>query len=55
MASAAYDKEADILYLNFQEPAHTEDSELTDDDMVLHFDKHHKIVGVTVLHTSERR
>lgn len=55
VASTAYDKEADVLYVNFVEPAHTDDSELTDDDMVLHYNKKRELVGVTVLHASERK
>jgi hypothetical protein len=30
----AYDKEADVLYINFKKPSHADDSELTDDDII---------------------
>jgi len=31
----AYDKEADVLYINFKKPSHTDDSELTNDDVII--------------------
>ena len=30
-----YDKEADVLYINFKKPSHADDSELTDDDVAI--------------------
>ena len=30
-----YDKEADVLYINFKKPSHTDDSELTNDDVII--------------------
>lgn len=29
----AYEEEADVLFINFKKPSHTDDSELTDDDV----------------------
>lgn len=43
----SYDEGADVLYLNFKKPSHADDSELTDDDIM--------IVGITVLHASKRK
>lgn len=50
---STYDKEADVLYLNFKKPSHADDSELTDDDIIIRYEKG-KIVGVTVLNASKR-
>ncbi len=49
----SYDQEADVLYLNFKKPSHADDSELTDDDLIVRYEKG-EIVGVTVLHASKR-
>lgn len=50
---STYDKEADVLYLNFKKPSHADDSELTDDDVIIRYEKN-KIVGITILHASKR-
>ncbi len=50
----SYDEGADVLYLNFKKPAHADDSELTDDDVIVRYEKG-EIVGVTVLHASKRK
>jgi hypothetical protein len=31
----SYDEEADVLYFNFKKPSHADDSELTDDDVII--------------------
>ena len=49
-----YDKEADVLYINFKKPSHADDSELTDDDIIIRYEKG-KIIGFTVLNASRRR
>jgi uncharacterized protein YuzE len=49
-----YDKEADVLYLNFKKPSHVDDSELTDDDLIIRYEKG-SVVGITVLNASRRR
>jgi len=51
---AVYDKEADVLYLNFKKPSHAEDSELTDDNLIIRYEKG-SVVGITVLNASRRR
>lgn len=51
---SSYDEEADVLYLNFKKPSHADDSELTDDDILIRYEQG-EIVGVTVLHASKRR
>ncbi len=49
-----YDEDADVLYLNFKKPSVADDSELTDDDMIIRYEKG-EVVGVTVLHASKRK
>ncbi len=51
---AAYDKEADVLYINFRKPSHADDSELTDDDIIIRYEKG-EIVGITILNASRRK
>jgi len=48
-----YDKEADVLYVNFKKPSHADDSELTDDDTIVRYEKG-RIVGITILNASKR-
>ena len=43
----SYDKEADVLYINFKKPSHADDSELTDDDIIIRYEKG-EIIGFTV-------
>ncbi len=33
---SSYDTEADMVYVNFKKPSHADDSELTDDDVIIH-------------------
>jgi uncharacterized protein YuzE len=49
----SYDEEADVLYLNFKKPSHADDSELTDDDIIIRYEGD-EVVGITILHASER-
>jgi uncharacterized protein YuzE len=48
-----YDEEADVLYMNFKKPSHADDSELTDDDIVIRYENN-EIIGLTILHASKR-
>ncbi|MFQ6032210.1 MAG: DUF2283 domain-containing protein [Candidatus Zixiibacteriota bacterium] len=50
----SYDKEADVLYINFKKPSHADDSELTDEDIIIRYEKG-EIVGITILNASKRR
>ena len=50
---SSYDKEADVLYLNFKKPSHADDSQLTDDDIIIRYENK-EVIGVTVLHASKR-
>lgn len=51
----SYDAEADTAYINFQNPpAEADDSELTDDDVLLRYGKDGEVIGLTILHISQR-
>lgn len=49
-----YDRQADVLYVNFEKPAVATDSELTDDDVIVRY-RGDEVIGFTVLHASTRR
>jgi uncharacterized protein YuzE len=49
----SFDREADVVYVNFKKPSHATDSELTDDDVVLRYEGD-DLVGLTILHASRR-
>lgn len=51
---APYDNVADVLYLNFKKPSHADDSELTDDDLIIRYEKG-AVIGITVLNASRKR
>jgi uncharacterized protein YuzE len=48
-----YDKQADVLYVNFKKPSHADDSELTGDDIIIRYEAG-QIVGITILNASKR-
>ena len=50
----SYDKDADVLYINFKKPSHADDSELTEDDIIIRYEKK-EIVGITILNASKRK
>ena len=50
----SYDEEADVLYLNFKKPSHADDSELTEDDIIIRYEKG-EIIGITILNASKRK
>ena len=50
---STYDQEADVLYINFKKPSRADDSELTDDDIIIRYEKG-KVIGLTVLHAKQR-
>ncbi len=41
------------MYLNFKKPNHADDSELTDDDLIIRYEKG-SVVWITVLNASRR-
>jgi uncharacterized protein YuzE len=50
---SSYDEEGDVLYIHFDKSSRVTDSEMTDDDIILRYDGE-RVVGITVLHASER-
>ncbi len=48
-----YDEEADVLYVNFKKPTHADDSEITDDDVIIRYEKG-QVVGMTFLNAAKR-
>lgn len=49
-----YDVEADVLYINFHQPAlPADDSELTDDDILIRY-QNDEIIGLTILNVNNR-
>jgi uncharacterized protein YuzE len=48
-----YDKDADVLYVNFKKPSHADDSKLTDDDIIVRYEEG-QIIGITILNASKR-
>jgi len=51
----SYDAEADVAYINFHNPATSaDDSELTDDDIIIRYNENEEIIGLTILHASKR-
>ena len=49
-----YGKKADVLYLTFKKPSHADDSKITDDDIIIRYEKD-AVIGITVLNASKRR
>ena len=49
----SYDREADVVYINFKKPSYATDSELRDDDVILRYEGD-DLVGLTILHASRR-
>ncbi len=51
--SFSYDADADVLYINFRKGVAADDSELTDEDVIVRY-KDDQVIGYTVLHASRR-
>jgi uncharacterized protein YuzE len=50
---SSYDRDADVLYINFKKPSRATDSELTDDDVIIRYEGD-EVIGLTILHASRR-
>jgi uncharacterized protein YuzE len=48
-----YDDEADVLYVNFERPSEANDSEITDDDVIIRY-RDDEVIGMTILHARQR-
>lgn len=49
-----YDRDADVLYINFKRPQNATDSEMLDNGMLIRY-RGDEIVGITVLEASKRK
>ncbi len=50
---ASYDSEADVLYLHFKKPNHANNSEMTEDEIIVRYEDK-EIIGITILNASKR-
>jgi uncharacterized protein YuzE len=50
---SSYDSEADVLYLHFKKPNHADDSEMTEDEIIVRYENK-EIIGMTILNASQR-
>jgi uncharacterized protein YuzE len=50
---SSYDNEADVLYLHFKKPNHADNSEMTEDEVIIRYEKD-EIIGMTILNASQR-
>ncbi len=50
---SSYDKDADILYMNFKKPNHADHSEMTEDEIIIRYEKG-EIIGLTIINASTR-
>ena len=48
-----YDKEADVLYINFKKPSHADESIMSDDDIIYRYEGK-TLVGITILGVRKR-
>ena len=49
----SYDKDADVLYVNFKKPSHADDSELLDNDVIVRYEQD-EVIGLTVMNASKK-
>ncbi|HSU49382.1 MAG TPA: DUF2283 domain-containing protein [Segetibacter sp.] len=50
---SSYDNETDTLYLHFKKPNHADNSEMTEDDILVRYENN-EIIGLTILNASSR-
>ena len=50
---ASYDNDADVLYLHFKKPNHADNSEMTEDEIIIRYEKK-EIIGLTILNARQR-
>ena len=46
------DYDADTLYVHFKKPNHADNTEMTEDDVVIRYEKN-EVIGLTILHASK--
>jgi uncharacterized protein YuzE len=49
----SYDAASDTVYVNFRRPSNADDSEMTDDDVIIRY-QGDEVVGLTILRASQR-
>jgi len=49
---SSYDAEANVLYVKFKKPSHADDSELTDDDVIIRYERG-EVIGLTILNAGQ--
>ena len=49
----SYDRESDVLYISFREPQPADDSDLTDEGVVVRL-RQGRIVGLTILNATKK-
>jgi uncharacterized protein YuzE len=49
----SYDEDGDVLYINFGEPKPADDSDITDEGVIIRL-RDGKIVGLTILNATKR-
>ncbi len=52
-AKLSYDQEGDVLYISFGEPAPADDSDITDEGVIVRL-REGRIVGLTILNAAKR-
>ncbi len=52
-ARLSYDEEGDVLYISFGEPAPADDSDITDEGVIVRL-REGRIVGLTILNAAKR-
>ncbi|MEP7168705.1 MAG: DUF2283 domain-containing protein [Bacteroidota bacterium] len=50
---SSYDKETDTLYLHFKKPNHSDNSEMTNDDVIIRYEQN-EVIGLTILNASKK-
>ncbi len=49
----SYDEEADVLYLHFKKPNHADHSKMTEDEIIIRYEKG-ELIGFTILNASTK-
>jgi uncharacterized protein YuzE len=50
---SSYDSDADVLYLHFKKPNNADNSEMTEDEIIIRYEGE-DIIGITILNASKR-
>ncbi|MEI6815834.1 MAG: DUF2283 domain-containing protein [Bacteroidota bacterium] len=50
---SSYDTEADVLYLQFKKPNQADDTEMTEDEIIIRYENK-EVIGLTILNASSR-